>query len=89
MNSLVAAVKNTDTVPRSFEEKLQYLTSFGKVYLMNTGRGWHTWIEMHVTSACTTFKIDSPTVEGNTASQCTDVLIKNLIQTLKDLGVTK
>lgn len=75
-------------IPNSLEDKLIWLTGFGKPTLFRMDGGWHTSLAMHVASKGSTFKIESD-YKHQSPSEAVDECISRMVATLKDLENTR
>lgn len=90
MNSLtVPKTGKVETVPSSFEEKLVWLTRFGRPSVGVFDSGWHASIEMHVADTVkgTSFKVRSDFGLSSPAV-AVDELIVRVLSTLSQLTLT-
>lgn len=75
--------KNVERTPSSLEEKLEWLCRFGKPSVYRCDRGWNVGIEMHVSSAGATFKVNSefniPTLTA-AVDQCIERMLATITQ---------
>lgn len=82
MNALTATKSGTtEHAPAGFEEKLIWLTKFGKPNMFKMDKGWNAGIDMHVASTGSTFKVDS-NYNHDTPSEAVDVLIERMLAAL-------
>lgn len=89
---MINRMKNTLTtrpevnrVPADLEGVLAWLEKFGKPGVTKLDRGWHSNIDMHVSSVGATFKVASEFAHPtplSAAQQCAE----RVVQTLRDLG---
>ncbi len=77
-----AIAKHTDpTIGETLETALEDLRKYGNPRLYFTGNNWYCSVDMHVTSAGTTFKVDSDFKQGtpmDAVRQCRARIIETL-----------
>ena len=85
MNNALATRPEVGRIPADLEGVLSWLQNFGKPRLFCMRDGWHSAIEMHVSSVGAKFEVASefghPTPLA-AAQQCAE----RVTQTLRDLG---
>jgi hypothetical protein len=85
MNKAIATRPEVGCIPADLEGVLSWLQKFGRPRLSCLGTGWHSNIEMHVSSVGAEFKVASefghPTPLA-AAQECA----ARVVQTLRDLG---
>lgn len=77
-----------ERVPAGLEERLEWLTRFGKPRVCFDGKGWSAHMEMHVANAGAEFTVRSE-FNMDTPSAALDQCITRMLETLAKYNATR